>query len=568
MIRNKIFRNLILFTSVPFLIIAVYLSVYTYQKNTMEVRGELTDKLNRTVDAINETIVKYIDKSSYIITNKYLINNIDKDYSYDLEQMFYFIDNVNAMIGEAYTGNVKSPYIIHAYNEKLFEGKFFESMAGLEGHEAVARARLAAPTEIVWEPEPTIKNDLPYLTFYRNIVNTTNSVGILEVNIPYKALETIMDSMGVPDNGIIYSSLPDGRPMHKANRPDGNEIDPGRVSADDYFMASSQVKNGSTITIATPRQAVYLKNALAFAVVAASFLAYILVMLLASRMTAQKITNNMENFINKLKRNDDMLLHEELIQIKGSDEVSILKLKFKDLVSRMNEMYKEMMSVKLENNAMEVELLQARINPHLLYNSLSVIKWTALWNKDRNTVELIDAMTKYYRTALNKGNNIISISSELDMIREYVKINRFAHSADYALHIDVQEEILAFHTLKHLLQPIVENAVLHGLNGLEEEARIVINGYLEERDIVFEVIDNGRGMDRDTVGELLNFSYAASFGGYGIRNVMKRIQTYYGGDYGLRIESAIGSGTKVTVRIKALSEEQLKEKMRSSTAIR
>ncbi|MBP1993667.1 sensor histidine kinase [Paenibacillus eucommiae] len=564
MIKNKIFRHLILFTTIPLLIIATFICIFMYQKNTKDVRDEITDKLNGTIDSINETLVKYIDKSSYIITNQYLIHHIQKDYSNDLEQMVYFMDNINAMIGEAYTDNVKSPYIIHAYNETLFAGKFVEGMDSMEGNESARRAMKAQPTEIVWEPEATLKNGLKYITFYRNIVNIHQSVGILEVNIPYNALETKMDTVGVPENGFMYSYNEKGSLLYMVNLTNRSITDISEVTPKAYIMVSGTVKSGHTITAATPKKVVHLKNLITFAVVSFFFLIYIALMLLASKITAQKITGNMESFINKIKRNDNMLLHDDLIQIKGSDEVSILKLKFKELISRMNEMYKEMVSVKLANSAMEIELLQARINPHLLYNSLSVIKWTALWNKDRKTVELIDAMTKYYRTALSKGNNIISIASELDMIHEYVQINRFAHSASYELQIEVDEGIMDCYTLKHLLQPIVENSVLHGLNGQGEGARVIIKGYREQADIVFEVSDNGRGMEPETIAQIMNFNFTSGYGGYGVRNVMKRIQAYYGHNYGLHIESEVGSGTKVIVRIEGLSEQQLKERMQSS----
>lgn len=556
-LNAQVFKNLILFTSIPIILISAYYCIYTYHKNKEEYADTIAMRLNESRSLIDEIFVKYIDKSSYIITNQYLIKNLQRNYSADLEQMLYFLENTDAMISEPYYESVKSPYIIHAYNETLYDGKFVDQFSRLPRDGSVNRAVRSPATEIVWTPGLTEKNDQRYRTFYRNIVDFRTSIGILEVNVPYRDIAEKMDTIGIPDNGLVFSAGPQGDILHFRNRTSRNMADPASVTRSGYIMASSPLKDGSTLTIAIPKLEAYKKTVRTVLIVVVCFLLYIAVMLLASRITAQRITGTLEGFINKIKRNDQLLLNEELIQIKGSDDVAVIKLKLKELVSRMNEIHTEMAAVKLEKSSLEIELLQSRINPHLLYNSLSVINWTALWNKDQKTVEIIDAMTKYYRIALSKGNSVISISSELEMIKEYVKINVFSHSVDYRLELEVEEEVQGYYTSKHLIQPIVENAILHGLNGKREDAVVRIRGYLERSDIVFEIADNGRGMRPETVADILNLNYSAGYGGYGIKNVIRRIQLYYGSEYGLEIDSEWGKGTRVTLRIEALTESEL-----------
>ncbi|GGD98722.1 sensor histidine kinase [Paenibacillus nasutitermitis] len=566
-LKNRIFKNLIIFTIIPFILISIFVFRYTNQKITKEYSDNMTEKLNISRSLINETLLKYIEKSSYIITNQYLIGNIQKDYGNDLEQMIYFIDNVNAMISEPFSDRIKSPYIIHSYNKSLLEGKFIEITDLNNMKEMTDDDLKVSATGIFWEPKLTTKVDQQYVTFYRNIVDFKTSVGILEVNIPYSKIKSVMDDTGMPEQGLILSTNEDGDLMHFNSSIDMNMTNIGSITSHDYLIISDTLKNGNLLTIAIPKHEIFKRSLRTLGLILAFFLLYLIVMLLASRMTAQKITGDLEDFVNKIKRNDSLLLHEELIQIKGNDEVSIIKRKLKELVSRMNEIYKEMVSVRLENSSLEIELLQSRINPHLLYNSLSVINWTALWNKDHKTVEIIDALTKYYRTALSKGNSIISIAAELEMIEEYVRINRYAHSIDYQLVFDVDDDILGYFTLKHLIQPIVENSILHGLNGKREEARITIAGYREDADIIFEIRDNGRGMNPETLRDIMNLNYTASYGGFGIKNSIKRIQVYYGSHCGIRIESKWGVGTAVTVRIEALGERELNERRESRSSI-
>jgi len=542
---------------IPFLMILVYVYSFMYYKNAKEYNDYLKSRLDECCNLINGALVGYIDKSSYIIENQYLIKNIQLDYSNDFERMMDFSNNISAMLGGSFSENIKSPFIIYTYNETLYFSKFIYRIEKEEEYELAERIKDLPATGILWEDELTVKKSQKYLTFYRNIVDFKTSVGILEVNIPYSVVESYMDSIGLPVKGLIFSENEAGDVLHYNNQSSVKIENPSDINHRDFFIVSSKLKNGHNITAAIPKKELHLKNIRTLALLIALLIVYIFVVFLASWVSAQKITGSLEDFINKLKQDDNLLLNEDMIQIKGNDDIYIIKQKFKELVSRMNEIYKEMMNVKMENSSLEIELLQSRINPHLLYNSLSVIKWNALWNKDQKTVDMIDAMVHYYRIALNKGNSIISISSELEMIREYVKINIFAHSMDYQLDIEVEDNILKFYTFKHLLQPVVENSILHGLNGKSGDARIKIKGYLEANDIIFKIIDNGRGMDKETIGSILNMEYNSNYGGYGIKNLIKRIQLYYGNNYGITIESQVGVGTTVTIKIEALSEEEL-----------
>ncbi len=562
-LRSRIYRNLMVFTAIPFILVALYVLYYTNRTITSDYTSNMSLKLNECVQAINETLNMQINKSSNIVQNQYLLKNIGTNFSDDLEQVMVFMDIIKAMIGESYSVNGKRPYVIYTYNETLYEGVFVDSIGRMKGNALVEKAMKAPGTEIIWDPNPTIKNSEKYLTFYRNIANYNTSVGILEVNIPYAAIEEKLSTLGRPENGIVFFKNVNGDVLYFKNYQ-GMEIDgPEAVTARDFILLSSSLMNGDTITAAVSIGGIYKKNIKTFLLFLLGFLVYVFVLIFASRHTAKRITGSLENFINGIRQDENLLLNEKQIQITGNDEVAFIKQKFKDVISRMNEYYKELINIKHENSSLEIELLQSRINPHLLYNSLSVIKWNALWNKDIKTVDMIDTMTKYYRIALNKGNNIISIAAELDMIKEYVKINVFAHSAQYILEIDAEEEVLSYYTLKHLLQPIVENSILHGLNGKAEDARILIKAYRQGGDILFEVMDNGRGMEENDIEKIMSFNYKASYGGYGIKNLIKRIQANYGDDYGIKITGRIGEGTAVSVRIKAYKENELADKIQA-----
>jgi len=220
----------------------------------------------------------------------------------------------------------------------------------------------------------------------------------------------------------------------------------------------------------------------------------------------------------------------------------------------MNEAYKSLLKLENQNNLLQIDLLQSRINPHLLYNSLTVIKIFAMRQKDEKTVEIVDSMTNYYRVALNNGEDLIEVNKEINMVTEYLNIIKFTYAHDYKLNIIVDKDLCDKYILMHLLQPIVENSVLHALNGFREDGEIIITGYEKGEYIIFEVKDNGCGMGIETIDKLLDCSYKAKRGGYGVKNLIKRIKLYYGADCGLEINSCEGKGTCTIVKIRNNSD--------------
>jgi len=561
MLRQRIFNNLLLFTLAPLLLILIVVCWSVSQRNIQSAKEEVGSRTSESAEAIDRLLDKYIGKSSFIITNPYLLRNIQINYNGEHEQNYYFSTNISSIIGEPFDGNSKRPVIIYTSNETLFEGKFLEHLPTDNLPPVMAEALEAPSSLIIWEQTLTEKNDRQYSTFYRNIVDYNTSVGLLEVNIPYRDIKRELDAQGAPALGLVVALDAAGHPAYAINATLNKDVRAQDLTGDRYFLSARVLKNGHTIITAIPKSAVYRQTMRTSGIFFICFLFYIAVILLASRMTSRKITANLERFINKLKNNEDVLLHEDLIQIKGNNELSVIKSKFKQLLGRVNEIYREMVDIRLEKSRAELELLQSRINPHLLYNSLSVIKWNAIWSKDDKTVQIINALTNYYRKALNKGNDILTVATELEMIREYVKINTYANSCEYRLYIFTEEGILSHNTLKHLLQPIVENAIVHAFNLMESNPRIMIKGYRQGEDLIFVVADNGCGMTKETIGKIKDPAYAAGYGGYGIKNLMRRIESYYGASYGLEIESEIGVGTTVTVKIAAkIQAHQLEEK--------
>ncbi len=229
----------------------------------------------------------------------------------------------------------------------------------------------------------------------------------------------------------------------------------------------------------------------------------------------------------------------------NKDEIGVLTRGFQKMLERLQILITEVYGSKLAQKEYEMKALQNQINPHFLYNSLSMINWKAIEVGQKDISRITLALSTFYRTALNKGRNTLKLRDEISNIRSYLEIQRMMHDDSFDMEIDMSDEILECESLNLILQPLVENAIEHGIDLLEERrGKIRITGKREDNCVVITVEDNGPGMDEDLAKQILTRESK----GYGVRNVNERIRLYYGDEYELKITSVLQSGTKCIIR--------------------
>ena len=259
--------------------------------------------------------------------------------------------------------------------------------------------------------------------------------------------------------------------------------------------------------------------------------------------------------IEVLTRNiNEMDPEDRRIDVEDSshDEVGILVRSFKNMLAEINKLIREAYEGKIRQQRLEMKALQAQINPHFLYNTLSVINWKALAAGQEDISHVTLALSDFYRTTLNKGKNLITVQNELLNIRSYLDIQLVMHDNDFTVEYDIDDSLQMYEMPKLVLQPLVENSLEHGLDlKTEGEKHLKITCRAEREKMVWIIEDTGVGMDEETCRSLLSIHAK----GYGVRNVNERLELLYGREASLRFESVPGKGTTVTVRIpKQLSE--------------
>lgn len=229
------------------------------------------------------------------------------------------------------------------------------------------------------------------------------------------------------------------------------------------------------------------------------------------------------------------------------DEIGDVIGQFGDMVHNLQEMIDEVYKSKIAQQEYEMKALQAQINPHFFYNSLSLINSKAILVEQEDISEMAQLLSTFYRTTLNKGKNMITVKDELENTISYMKIQQMMHSNSFDLSINVDDQILGYTMINLLLQPLVENAINHGIDHKEDRERgiVTIIGKQTDNDLLFTISDNGPGMEP----EILETILTTKTKGYGVQNVHHRIKLAYGEAYGLSYTSKRGKGTTVEVQI-------------------
>lgn len=238
------------------------------------------------------------------------------------------------------------------------------------------------------------------------------------------------------------------------------------------------------------------------------------------------------------------------------DEIGRLIDNFNFMVNKIKRLMEEQFAAGREIMNAELKALQAQINPHFLYNTLDMINWKALDNNVPEIAEISQALTKFYKSTLSGGRDLVTMREEKDYLETYVKIQNVRYENRIHLVFDIPDALLPLRILKLLLQPLVENAILHGIlcwgDGRGGTVRVIARA--KGGDLFLTVRDDGVGMSESEAAGLFSAPRVEKKRGYGVWNIHQRIQLCYGGAYGLTFRSAPGRGTAAVLRLPKLEE--------------
>lgn len=267
-----------------------------------------------------------------------------------------------------------------------------------------------------------------------------------------------------------------------------------------------------------------------------------------SRLFTRRIEELTEN-MNRVNEG----IREVTVDSDSDDEIGLLIRSFRSMMDEIDRLIHEVYENKIALKEFELKALTAQINPHFLYNSLSIINWMAIRSNQREISKVTLSLSTFYRTALSKGQDMVTVDNCIQNIKAYLDIQLVMHDNDFQVVWEIDPEVKGDVVPKLLIQPVVENALEHGLDMKEEGEKILKLSFIGAgEDVLLVVEDNGMGMEQEEADKLV--TYQAS--GYGLKNVNDRIKLLYGDSYEIRIFSKVEEGTRVEMRIpKNVSKE-------------
>ena len=387
-----------------------------------------------------------------------------------------------------------------------------------------------------------------------NISGYINGVGIGQRG--YCFLEDLEGNLVYhPQQQLIYSELKQENTALTASLPDGPHVEGNTI----YTVQTLASGNWRVVGVSSVQELITdgLQEVLRISVISALFI--LAAMLMLSVLLSQMLSKPIQNLVSAMRsfeRDADNFSYEPVM---GVREVQNLSVSFEHMVHRIQKLMATVRSEEINLRKTELKALQAQINPHFLYNTLDSISWMCEQGKNAKAVLMVNALARLFRISISRGHELIPIRSEVQHAQSYLQIQSVRYKDQFSYEFDVEEGCLEYLCNKITLQPIIENAIYHGVNGLVDEGRIVIRVFSREDDIFFTVEDNGVGMEPEQIEEIFRRKPDGK-SGIGIKNVNDRLKIWFGEKYGVTITSVPDEGTRVTVRMPKVREESEYEK--------
>ena len=383
---------------------------------------------------------------------------------------------------------------------------------------------------------------------FASISSYINNVGIGQHGYCF-----LMDESGIlyhPQQQLIYSQLKSEDTATLANLPDGTYSESNVI----YVLQTVEGSPWRVVGVSYVDELVTSSLWENFWLLALAAVAILLAALVSSIVISRALSRPLKGLsraMRQFEKNADTFTYAP---VGGAREVQELSESFGHMVVKIQHLMETVRREEINLRKTELKALQAQINPHFLYNTLDSIAWMCEQGRNDEAVQMVNALAQLFRISISRGHELIPIRSELRHAESYLKIQKHRYKNQFSYRFDVDESCLDFLCNKITLQPIIENAIYHGINGLVDEGEIVITLRADGSDVVFTVADNGVGMEEEQIQAILR-KERSDHTGIGIKNVNDRLKIYFGEGYGITIDSEPDVGTTVTIRMPQVREE-------------
>ena len=527
----------------------------------VEYAREMTESANKNV----EGYLKKLRLIAYILQNNSLAKPIlnKTSYSNDSERLTD-MKNMQLLLKAVMTG---AEYMqnIYVFTENGMEFSAGGSLSTPDEQELERYKRLAGEQDVLFSVQPARdKYDYPKMMLTKQLdLGRGKPLCWVVMSINCRGIYGIYNEMQRYDAGVIIWDRQAGQEIYRNNLEGLEQGGPvteeevavlaekedgtvSRIGKNKVLLMSMQSEvTGWQSIILIPYKQISGQHGKMLSMNAVVLLLLSLTALLLCRILAERFLRNIELLTDAVEGigKDNLQLN---VVITSGDEAEVLYHRFEDMVDRIKEQIIDIRMHEKEKRVLALRALQAQINPHFLYNSLNTIKWMGQMQGAEAVVDAVDALSSIMQVNMSK-KTYMTFQEELDYLNKYICMKEFQKVARIKFVCKIEEELRQCYILKMLIQPIVENSLKHGGVMEDKDGYISISIYADGGDVVIDVEDNGRGLSEEESRDIL--ARLQKGDGIGLFNIQKRIQLYYGEEYGVSITGEKGIFTCVSLRI-------------------
>ena len=546
-------------------------------ENSSEYTHTIIQQMNQNIDSY----IDYMENIAYLISSNEDVQDYLFDEKIDNEGRYRILNQLQTILDSR--SDIRNVGIISKNGRMLINdgSKSVNQDLDLNTQEwyATALEKPNGPILTSSHVQHIISGERPWvITLSRGIRDRSGSgekEGVFFIDLNYSAISGLCDQSTVGTKGYAFILDAKGNIVyHPQQQQLYNELQTENISlimdTDEdtvltgtgndgkLYSISRSEKTGWTVVDCTNVKELLSKSRQAQSVYVLTAIILVIVALLFSRFMARSITLPIQKLRDSMKKVQEGDFSVSDVVVDSKNEIGSLTKSFDVMTHRIHDLMEQNVHEQEEKRRSELKALQSQINPHFLYNTLDSIIWMAEGKKNEEVVLMTASLARLLRQSISNEDEVVPIANEVEYARGYLTIQKMRYKDKLEFQIEVDSSILYIPLIKLVLQPIIENAIYHGLKYKESKGLLIVKGFMKDGNAVLQVIDDGVGMDEETLAHIYDkhkVNYHSN--GVGVYNVQKRLKLYYGEDYGITYTSELGKGTTATITIPGRQEGQI-----------
>lgn len=546
-------------------------------ENSSEYTHTIIQQMNQNIDSY----IDYMENIAYLISSNEDVQDYLFDEKIDNEGRYRILNQLQTILDSR--SDIRNVGIISKNGRMLINdgSKSVNQDLDLNTQEwyATALEKPNGPILTSSHVQHIISGERPWvITLSRGIRDRSGSgekEGVFFIDLNYSAISELCDQSTVGTKGYAFILDAKGNIVyHPQQQQLYNELQTENISlimdTDEdtvltgtgndgkLYSISRSEKTGWTVVDCTNVKELLSKSRQAQSVYVLTAIILVIVALLFSRFMARSITLPIQKLRDSMKKVQEGDFSVSDVVVDSKNEIGSLTKSFDVMTHRIHELMEQNVHEQEEKRKSELKALQSQINPHFLYNTLDSIIWMSEGKKNEEVVLMTASLARLLRQSISNEDEVVPIANEVEYARGYLTIQKMRYKDKLEFQIEVDSSILYIPLIKLVLQPIIENAIYHGLKYKESKGLLIVKGFMKDGNAVLQVIDDGVGMDEETLAHIYDkhkVNYHSN--GVGVYNVQKRLKLYYGEDYGITYTSELGKGTTATITIPGRQEGQI-----------